>query len=88
MRSVINRFRRDERGATATEYAMLLVFIALAIAVGATALGGGINTLFTNIGNEIKEAPPAEPLPFFGAYDRMEGNAEGAVQPPALPPVN
>jgi pilus assembly protein Flp/PilA len=62
MRSVINRFRQDERGATATEYAMLLVFIALAIAVGATALGGGINTLFTNIGTEIGAVkPPALP---------------------------
>jgi len=62
MRSVINRFRRDERGATATEYAMLLVFIALAIAVGANVLGGGINTLFTNIGQEIGAVkPPAIP---------------------------
>ena len=34
MLSLINRFRVDERGATATEYAMLIVFIALAIAVG------------------------------------------------------
>jgi len=64
MRSVINRFRRDERGDTATEYAMLLVFIALAIAVGANVLGGGINTLFTNIGNEIKAVqPPVLPQP-------------------------
>ena len=32
-------FCRDERGATATEYAMLIIFIALAIAGGATLLG-------------------------------------------------
>jgi len=64
MRSVINRFRRDERGATATEYAMLLVFIALAVAVGATALGGGINKLFTAIGTEIGQVqPPVLPNP-------------------------
>jgi Flp pilus assembly pilin Flp len=35
MLGLINRFHRDERGATATEYAMLIVFIALAIALRA-----------------------------------------------------
>jgi pilus assembly protein Flp/PilA len=49
MLSLIRRFRRDERGATATEYAMLIVFVALAIAVGAQSLGTGINDLFTKI---------------------------------------
>jgi len=53
MRSLIIRFRRDERGATATEYALLIVFIALAIAVGANILGQNISTLFSNIGTEI-----------------------------------
>ena len=50
MFKIITRFRRDEGGATATEYAMLIVFIALAIAVGAQTLGNDLNTLFTNIG--------------------------------------
>jgi Flp pilus assembly pilin Flp len=62
MLSWINGYRSDERGATATEYAMLIVFIALAVAVGATALGGGINTLFTSIGTEIGGVTPP-PLP-------------------------
>jgi Flp pilus assembly pilin Flp len=62
MLSWINGYRSDERGATATEYAMLIVFIALAVAVGATALGGGINTLFTSIGTEIGAVTPP-PLP-------------------------
>ena len=53
MRSLINRFRRDERGATATEYALLIVFVALAFVVGAKTLGTGLNILFTNIGTEI-----------------------------------
>jgi pilus assembly protein Flp/PilA len=54
MRSLINRFRTDECGASATEYAMLIVFIALAVAVGATALGGGINSLFTGVATTLK----------------------------------
>jgi pilus assembly protein Flp/PilA len=50
MHSLISRFRRDESGATATEYAMLLVFVALAIAVGAQAFGNSLTGLFTRAG--------------------------------------
>jgi Flp pilus assembly pilin Flp len=39
MLSLLSRFRSDQGGATATEYAMLIVFVGLAIAVGAQALG-------------------------------------------------
>ena len=67
MFKIINRFRRDEGGATATEYAMLIVFIALAIAVGAQTLGTDLNTLFTNIGTTLAAVqvpvPPAVPAP-------------------------
>jgi pilus assembly protein Flp/PilA len=48
--NLINRFLRHERGATATEYAMLVVFIALAIAAGAQAFGGGLSTWFSKVG--------------------------------------
>jgi Flp pilus assembly pilin Flp len=48
MVTLLNRFCRHDGGATATEYAMLVVFIALAIAVGAQTFGGGINTFFSN----------------------------------------
>ena len=53
MLRLINRFFRHEGGATATEYAMLVVFIALAIAVGAQALGGGLSNLLNSIGNTV-----------------------------------
>jgi pilus assembly protein Flp/PilA len=56
MLSLIKNFRRDERGATATEYAMLIVFVALAIAVGAQTLGTDLSTMFTNIGDAISKA--------------------------------
>ena len=49
MLNLINRFRRNERGATATEYAMLIVFIALAIAAGAQAYSGGLNKWFSAV---------------------------------------
>ena len=54
MLSLIKRFHRAERGATATEYAMLVVFIALAIAVGAQTLGGGITNLFNTVSNTLQ----------------------------------
>jgi pilus assembly protein Flp/PilA len=53
MRDLIKRFLRHERGATATEYAMLLVFIALAIATGAQAFSGGLNSWFSKVSTTI-----------------------------------
>lgn len=56
MLNLLKRFCRDESGATATEYAMLLIFIALAIAFGASALGVSINALFQKAANTISGA--------------------------------
>jgi len=53
MFGLINRFRRNESGATATEYAMLIVFVALAIAVGAQTLGKGITDLFNRVNTTL-----------------------------------
>jgi len=50
---LVKRFYRHESGATATEYAMLVVFIALAIAVGAQALGGGLSNLLNNVAGTL-----------------------------------
>lgn len=41
---------RSERGATATEYGLLVGFIAFAIILGVTTLGTEINTLFQDFG--------------------------------------
>jgi pilus assembly protein Flp/PilA len=53
MSNLIKRFLRNERGATATEYAMLIVFIALAVATGAQAFSGGLNTWFKAVSTSI-----------------------------------
>jgi Flp pilus assembly pilin Flp len=47
------KFHVGEEGATATEYIVLLVFIALAIIVGARLLGTSINGAFTRASNSI-----------------------------------
>ena len=41
--------RGDDRGATAVEYGLMVALIAAAIVVTVTALGGELNTLFTNV---------------------------------------
>ncbi len=52
MREVITRFRqrcspaRDDRGATAVEYGMMVGLIAAVIVVGVTAFGLAVNDLF------------------------------------------
>jgi Flp pilus assembly pilin Flp len=50
MLSLTSRLRKDEGGATATEYAMLIVFVALAIAVGAQTFGTNLTDLFNRAG--------------------------------------
>lgn len=45
------RFLRDEEGVTAIEYGLIAALVAIALVVGATALGNGLNTLFQKIAN-------------------------------------
>ncbi len=60
MKKFLNRvvfyLTRKERGATAVEYALIVALIALAIVVGVTAVGGGLNTAFQNISDQISGA--------------------------------
>ena len=44
---------RDEKGATAVEYGLMVALIAAVIIVAVAALGTNLNTLFTNVGNRI-----------------------------------
>ena len=53
MIGLIARLRRDERGASATEYAMLIVFVALAIAAGAQTFGKDLSTWFSTTAGSI-----------------------------------
>jgi pilus assembly protein Flp/PilA len=57
MQRLFKRFQRDDQGATATEYALLIVFVALAIAFGAGTLGTGLNNLFSSIGTQLANIP-------------------------------
>jgi len=54
MMDIMMRFFKDEDGATAVEYALLLGLIALVIAAGASALGISIKEYFDKIAAMIK----------------------------------
>lgn len=49
----IKRFLRDEDGATAIEYGLIVALIALGIIVGLRAIGEDLSTVFNNIATEI-----------------------------------
>jgi Flp pilus assembly pilin Flp len=61
MLSLIKRLFYDEDGATTTEYAMLVVFVALAIAVGAQAFGTSLSGFFSNVASSISGLPTTIP---------------------------
>jgi pilus assembly protein Flp/PilA len=45
--------RRDERGATAVEYGLMVALIAAVIVGVVTTLGGKLSTLFTTVSNAL-----------------------------------
>lgn len=49
MSKLFARFLKEESGATAIEYGLIAALIALAIIVGAGALGNSLNSQFNNI---------------------------------------
>lgn len=53
MSRVNRRFWRADAGATATEYAFLITFIAMAIVGGLTLVGSNLNVLYRIVGNAV-----------------------------------
>lgn len=53
MSNLFARFVKDESGATAIEYGLIAALIALAILVGAGALGNNLNNKFNTIATKI-----------------------------------
>lgn len=50
---LVQPLRRDDRGATAVEYGLLVALIAAVIVVAVTALGGKLTSLFTSITSNL-----------------------------------
>lgn len=49
----VARAEAKDRGATATEYALLVTFIAIAIVAAVTAFGSAVSGFFTRIGKTV-----------------------------------
>ena len=53
MSNLLNRFAKDESGATAIEYGLIATLIAVALIVGATALGSKLNLVFNGLSTKL-----------------------------------
>lgn len=56
MRRFISRFMRDERGATALEYGIILALMFLVILTALTAFGGTGSGIFNDAMNAVRNA--------------------------------
>jgi pilus assembly protein Flp/PilA len=56
MTKLFARFAKNESGATAIEYGLIAALIALAIMVGAGAVGNSLDAKFTDISNKLDNA--------------------------------
>jgi pilus assembly protein Flp/PilA len=65
MSNIFARFVKDESGATAIEYGLIAALIALAIMVGAGAVGNALDDKFQGIADTLNETngTPAAPTP-------------------------
>ncbi len=54
--AIVKGFVREEEGATAVEYALLVALIALAIIAGARFLGTSINSQLSRVGSTVAGA--------------------------------
>lgn len=62
MKDLIQKFLKDESGATMVEYAILVALISVAAIVIIVAVGQQVNEAFTRVSNELAEGgvePPA-----------------------------
>jgi pilus assembly protein Flp/PilA len=57
MRSLFNRFVREDNGQDLIEYALLAGFISLVAVLAITNIGTGVNAVYTNIDGQVKAIP-------------------------------
>lgn len=58
MRNLLNRFAKDESGATAIEYGLIAALIAVVIIGALVAIGGKLNTKFTDVSKGLDGTAP------------------------------
>ena len=68
MKTFINKFAKDESGATAIEYGLIAALIAVVIIGALQLLGGNMSTAFTSVANAVGGG---------GGGEAGEGGGEG-----------
>ena len=63
MKNFLNEFVRDESGASAAEYALILAIVGVGIAGAAVYLRNQITTAIQTAGEEVGDAANADQLP-------------------------
>lgn len=63
MKALFARFIQDDQGQDLIEYALLGTFVALAVAAGAQALAGGLNTWYEGMGTTVGGIDTSIPPP-------------------------
>ncbi|AKK20028.1 Flp family type IVb pilin [Candidatus Liberibacter africanus] len=53
--NIMQKFLKDESGATAIEYGLLASLIAVAIIAAVTTLGSNLTTVFSNIASKLAD---------------------------------
>ena len=56
LKNLISSYVSDDSGATAIEYGLIAALIGVGIIVGAKAMGGSINGLFSDVDNDLGTA--------------------------------
>jgi pilus assembly protein Flp/PilA len=57
--SFLQRFMKNESGATAVEYGLIAALIGVVIIAGASTLGSALNSKFSSIGSTVSNAGAA-----------------------------
>ncbi len=60
LKQILN-FLKDEEGTSAVEYGLIVGLIAVAVVVILGTMGGGLNTLFTTVSDEVTDANTGAP---------------------------
>ena len=63
MRNFINRFAKDESGATAIEYGLIAALISVVIIGALVAIGPKVSGMFNKVNTELNQAAPSSPAP-------------------------
>ena len=58
MKTFMKNFANDESGATAIEYGLIAVGVALAVYAGAKTLGGSLSSMFGRMGGVMDKVKP------------------------------